>query len=55
MSKHILTPEEEAAYAELAAAAARLREAQERSGQTPPDSSEIRDKRPATNQGGGEV
>lgn len=30
MSKHTLTPEEEAAYADLAAAAARLRKAQKR-------------------------
>jgi hypothetical protein len=35
MSKHTLTPEEEAAYADLAAAAARLRRAQARANKRP--------------------
>jgi hypothetical protein len=51
MSKHPLTPDEESAFAELAAAAARLREAQERAilqRQSPDEARrEQRAKRPA--------
>ena len=53
MSKHTLTPEEEAAYTDLAAAAARLREAQEKGGreQGQDRTQNCGDNRPANGQG----
>ena len=53
MSKHTLTPEEEAAYTDLAAAAARLREAQEKAAESRgQDRTQNRgDNRPANGQG----
>lgn len=49
MSKQTLTPEEEAAYADLAAAAARLREAQARAIEARTVSESVADKHGANN------